>query len=259
MLLISCRLRRLEMSKLTAALPLHNDRPKSAMTEIPEDPVPPAAEPVPPNGAGANACAVGGAGCRRCRRAAPSFASSRGRWRRFSVLFLVLGIWVYRTSVGRFQIRKLRLPTRIYADITPLRTGQALQTDDLLEKLDRLGYSDVERLKQPGEFTRGDGGDRHLYARVHASHRRVSGRTDPRGGRIARRSSRWCRCAKRVRSSAPRSSRSCSPPSSASSSRTAVPSRCNRCRSICRTRSWPPRTCGSGTTPASIRSVSSAR
>jgi penicillin-binding protein 1B len=76
----------------------------------------------------------------------------------FFVLFLVLGIYVYRTSVGRFQIRKLRLPTRIYADITPLRPGQAFQTDDLLEKLDRLGYRDVARLTQPGEFTRGDGG-----------------------------------------------------------------------------------------------------
>jgi penicillin-binding protein 1B len=76
----------------------------------------------------------------------------------FFVLFLILGIWVYRSSIGRFEVRKLRLPTRIYADITPLQVGQPLQTDDLLEKLDRLGYSDVERLTQPGEFARGDGG-----------------------------------------------------------------------------------------------------
>jgi penicillin-binding protein 1B len=76
----------------------------------------------------------------------------------FFVLFLILGIWVYRSSVGRFQIRKLRLPTRIYADFTPLRTGLPLQTDDLLEKLDRLGYRDTDRLAQPGDFKRGDGG-----------------------------------------------------------------------------------------------------
>jgi penicillin-binding protein 1B len=125
------------------------------MTENPEDPILPTAEPVPPED-----------GWRGRLRSWRSRMPPRRTIFRiiswtvagFFVLFLVLGIWVYRSSVGRFQIRKLRLPTRIYADITPLRTGQALQTDDLLEKLDRLGYRDVERLKQPGEFTRGDGG-----------------------------------------------------------------------------------------------------
>jgi penicillin-binding protein 1B len=75
-----------------------------------------------------------------------------------AVLFLVLGIWIYRSSVGRFQIRKLRLPTRIYADYTPLQAGIPLQTDDLLEKLDRLGYREAERIAQPGDFLRTDSG-----------------------------------------------------------------------------------------------------
>jgi penicillin-binding protein 1B len=75
-----------------------------------------------------------------------------------AVLFLVLGIWIYRSSVGRFQIRKLRLPTRIYADYTPLQAGLPLQTDDLLEKLDRLGYREAERIAQPGDFLRTDSG-----------------------------------------------------------------------------------------------------
>lgn len=74
------------------------------------------------------------------------------------VLLLLLGIWVYRESVGRFQVRKLRLPTRIYADYTPLIPGTPLPLDDLLEKLDRLGYREVERLAQPGEFLRSEGG-----------------------------------------------------------------------------------------------------
>ena len=65
------------------------------------------------------------------------------------VLFLILGIWIYRESVGRFQVRRLRLPTRIYADYMPLAPGNALQTDDLLEKLDRLGYRESARLAQP--------------------------------------------------------------------------------------------------------------
>src|SRR3712207_6296527 len=55
-------------------------------------------------------------------------------------IIVLLGIWVYRESVGRFQVRRLRLPTRIYADFTPLVPGAAMRVDDLLEKFDRLGY-----------------------------------------------------------------------------------------------------------------------
>jgi penicillin-binding protein 1B len=74
------------------------------------------------------------------------------------LLLVVLGIWIYRESVGRFQVRKLRLPTRIYADYTPLRPGLAMQSDDLLEKLDRLGYREAERIERPGDFLRSDEG-----------------------------------------------------------------------------------------------------
>jgi penicillin-binding protein 1B len=42
-----------------------------------------------------------------------------------------------------------------------------LQTDDLLEKLDRLGYREVERLAKPGEYLRGDGGV-DIYTRAFA-------------------------------------------------------------------------------------------
>src|SRR5215212_619638 len=72
----------------------------------------------------------------------------------FLVLLLLLGVWIYRESVGRFQVRRLRLPTRIYADYMPLAPGNALQVDDLLEKLDRLGYREAKALAQPGEFKR---------------------------------------------------------------------------------------------------------
>jgi penicillin-binding protein 1B len=83
----------------------------------------------------------------------------------FIVLLLILGVWIYRESVGRFQVRRLRLPTRIYADYMPLATGNALQTDDLLEKLDRLGYREAEALGQPGQFKR-DGGTIDIYTRA---------------------------------------------------------------------------------------------
>jgi penicillin-binding protein 1B len=117
------------------------------MTEIPDDPVPPA-KPAPPH--------------RGWRDRLPPrrtiFRAISWTVGGFFLLFLILGIWVYRSSVGRFEIRKLRLPTRIYADITPLQPGRPLQADDLLEKLDRLGYREVERLAQPGEFLRAGGG-----------------------------------------------------------------------------------------------------
>lgn len=76
----------------------------------------------------------------------------------FFVILLLLGIWIYRESVGRFQVRKLRLPTRIYADYTPLMPGTPLQADDLLEKLDRLGYREAERITVPGDYLRAEGG-----------------------------------------------------------------------------------------------------
>jgi penicillin-binding protein 1B len=79
---------------------------------------------------------------------------------------VILGIWVYRESVGRFQVRRLRLPTRIYADYTPLTAGAVLQRDDLLEKLDRLGYRTVERLASPGEYLRGEGDTLDIYTRA---------------------------------------------------------------------------------------------
>jgi penicillin-binding protein 1B len=82
----------------------------------------------------------------------------------FLVLVLLLGVWIYRESVGRFQVRRLRLPTRIYADYMPLLPGHALQVDDLLEKLDRLGYRESEIVGQAGQFKR-DGGTLDIYTR----------------------------------------------------------------------------------------------
>jgi penicillin-binding protein 1B len=79
-----------------------------------------------------------------------------------------LAFWVYRQAVGRFEVRKLTLPTRIYADYLPLQAGMPLQKDDLLEKLDRLGYRQTERAAQPGEFAPSEGGlDIHLRAFRH--------------------------------------------------------------------------------------------
>ncbi len=68
------------------------------------------------------------------------------------VLFVLLFAWVYKQSVGKFQLRKLSLPTRIFADYTPIRPGAPLTSDDLLEKLDRLGYRQTNAARQPGQY-----------------------------------------------------------------------------------------------------------
>ena len=73
----------------------------------------------------------------------------------FIVAILLLFAYVYKESVGKFQLRKLSLPTRLFADFTPLRAGVPLSSDDLLEKLDRLGYRQAQSLNQAGDYVAG--------------------------------------------------------------------------------------------------------
>ena len=70
----------------------------------------------------------------------------------FLVAVGLLFAYVYKQSVGKFQLRKLSLPTRVFADYTPIRPGGPLQKDDLLEKLDLLGYRETETVNQPGDY-----------------------------------------------------------------------------------------------------------
>src|SRR5438876_7854517 len=83
----------------------------------------------------------------------------------FLVLFIMLALWVYRTSVKTFEVRRLSLPTRIYADYTPLKPGQLLAPDDLAEKLERLGYRQSDSLAQSGDFVPGRG-EIDIYTRT---------------------------------------------------------------------------------------------
>src|SRR5438045_2030959 len=80
------------------------------------------------------------------------------------VAFVVLTAYVYKQSVGKFELRRLSLQTRIFADYTPRKTGKAMQPDDLLEKLDRLGYRSVNALQQPGDYS-GGGNDIEIFTR----------------------------------------------------------------------------------------------
>src|SRR5689334_15899672 len=79
--------------------------------------------------------------------------------------FLILGIWVYRQSVSKFEVRRLSLPTRIYADYMPLKPGVPLAPDDLGEKLERLGYRQSDSLAQSGEFVP-HGNEIDIYTRA---------------------------------------------------------------------------------------------
>jgi penicillin-binding protein 1B len=64
----------------------------------------------------------------------------------------LLGLYVYKQSVGKFEIRRLSLPTRIFADFTPLKTGMNMSEDQVVEHLQRLGY----RLQPQGIAVSGD-------------------------------------------------------------------------------------------------------
>lgn len=71
------------------------------------------------------------------------------------VLIAILALYVYKQSVGKFEIRRLSLPTRIFTDFTPLRGGVVLGPDDLAEKLNRLGYRQTSALSQAGDYVPG--------------------------------------------------------------------------------------------------------
>ncbi|HYM60236.1 MAG TPA: PBP1A family penicillin-binding protein [Thermoanaerobaculia bacterium] len=68
------------------------------------------------------------------------------------VMIIAFGIYLYRQSVGKFEIRRLSLPTRIYADYTPLRPQSPTHHDELIEKLERLGYRQTKTLEQSGDY-----------------------------------------------------------------------------------------------------------
>jgi penicillin-binding protein 1B len=78
--------------------------------------------------------------------------------------FAALALYVYKQSIGRFEIRRLSLPSRVYADYTPLTPGANLGPDDLLEKLDRLGYRQVHSVSESGDYV-AKRGDIYIYTR----------------------------------------------------------------------------------------------
>ena len=76
----------------------------------------------------------------------------------------LLAIYVYKESVGKFEVRRVSLPTRVYADYTPLRAGTIISSNDILEKLDRLGYRQVHSVSQSGDYAT-KRGELYIYTR----------------------------------------------------------------------------------------------
>jgi penicillin-binding protein 1B len=68
------------------------------------------------------------------------------------VLIAALALYVYKQSVGKFEIRRLSLPTRIYTDYVPLKPGTIISPEDLIERLGRLGYRQQPALAQAGDY-----------------------------------------------------------------------------------------------------------
>ncbi len=81
------------------------------------------------------------------------------------VAFAALAFYVYRQSVGKFELRRLSLPTRIFTDLQPLKPGMALQPDDLVDKLNRLGYRSTNAVAQPGDYATSGRNQIDVYTR----------------------------------------------------------------------------------------------
>lgn len=70
----------------------------------------------------------------------------------------MLALYVYRQSVGKFEIRRLSLPTRIFADYTPIKPALPISPDEMLERLQRLGYRQQPKgVAQAGDYAAGKG------------------------------------------------------------------------------------------------------
>jgi penicillin-binding protein 1B len=98
-----------------------------------------------------------------------------------AVIAAILAGYVYWAAVRTFEVRRVSLPTRIYADAFPLRPGQVVVRDALVDRLERLGYRAVNPPTKPGEFAADGGafdislrGFRHPAGEVQPSRIRLS-------------------------------------------------------------------------------------
>lgn len=109
--------------------------------------------------------AQGGGGSRPPRKP----LSRRGRFFRgltiallVTALLVVAGaVWVYWEAVRTFEVRRVSLPTRIYADKFILSQGTLISAENLNDRLARLGYRSVEEPDVPlqiGEYRRDESG-----------------------------------------------------------------------------------------------------
>jgi penicillin-binding protein 1B len=85
-----------------------------------------------------------------------------------AVAMIATAGFVYYQAIKTFEVRRVSLPTRIYTDFFPLVAGAPIDVDLLDEKLDRLGYREVDNVAQPGDYANRDGTlDIHLRGFKH--------------------------------------------------------------------------------------------
>ncbi|HUF18284.1 MAG TPA: PBP1A family penicillin-binding protein, partial [Thermoanaerobaculia bacterium] len=92
--------------------------------------------------------------------------SRRGKIvRGISVAVIVVGLltiliagYVYYQAIKTFEVRRVSLPTRVFTDAVPLRTGAEMTANRVLEKLQRLGYRESDDPQQAGDYASVDGG-----------------------------------------------------------------------------------------------------
>src|SRR5688572_22778785 len=77
----------------------------------------------------------------------------------------LLAVFVYFQAVNRFEVRRIALPTRVFADTFLLRSGAFVGSTGLEDRLGRLGYRKRKHLQQPGEFADGEDGGLAIYLR----------------------------------------------------------------------------------------------
>ena len=90
--------------------------------------------------------------------APPPRPSRRGMVYRAITIAVIVGLisvallaaYVYYSAIRTFEIRRVSLPTRIYTDAYTLASGVEVTRDQVVERMERLGYRETEQPAQPG-------------------------------------------------------------------------------------------------------------
>ena len=75
----------------------------------------------------------------------------------FGVALIAFLVWVFyldQKITTQFEGRRWTLPAQVYAEPTELYVGSTVSAEMLERELQRLGYREVQQLKDPGTYRR---------------------------------------------------------------------------------------------------------